>query len=77
MLKKIIVYTNTGCSKCIMLKKWLEMKEISYIEENIGENEEARQKLLQNGLRQLPQLEIDDEFISFDEYNDILKYIGE
>lgn len=77
MEKEIIVYSNTGCNKCIMLKKWLGMKNISFEEKNISENEEARQKLLHNGLRQLPQIEIDGKFVNFNEYNDILEYIGE
>ncbi len=75
MSKKVVVYSNTGCGKCMMLKKWLEMKNISYKELNISENEDARRHLIEAGLRQLPQVEIDDEFINFEEYNDILEHL--
>ncbi|MCT1796829.1 glutaredoxin family protein [Helcococcus kunzii] len=75
MEKQIKLYSNTGCSKCVMLKKWMAMKQIPYEELNISENEEARQNLLAKGYRQLPQIEIDGEIIEFEEYNDILKYV--
>ncbi|EHR32076.1 glutaredoxin family protein [Helcococcus kunzii] len=75
MEKQIKLYSNTGCSKCAMLKKWMAMKQIPYEELNISENEEARQNLLAKGYRQLPQIEIDGEIIEFEEYNDILKYV--
>ncbi len=75
MEKKITIYSNTGCGKCNMLKRWLDMKEISYEELNISENEDARQNLLSKGLRQLPQIEINGNIIEFEEYNDILNYL--
>lgn len=75
MSKEINLYTNTGCSKCKMLKRWLEMKGISYQELNIGEDDKARQNLINKGYRQLPQIEIDGEIIEFAEYNDILEHI--
>ena len=75
MSKEIDLYTNTGCSKCKMLKRWLEMKEISYQELNISEDDKARQNLINKGYRQLPQIEIDGEIIEFAEYNDILEHI--
>lgn len=75
MNKKIVLYSNTGCSKCSMLKRWLELKKINYEELNISENDEARQTLISKGLIQLPQVKIDGEFIKFEVYNDILKYL--
>ncbi|WP_297376656.1 glutaredoxin domain-containing protein [uncultured Helcococcus sp.] len=75
MSKEINLYTNTGCSKCKMLKRWLEMKGISYQELNIGEDDKARQNLINKGYRQLPQIEIDGEIVEFAEYNDILEHI--
>ncbi|WP_103981129.1 glutaredoxin family protein [Helcococcus massiliensis] len=75
MSKEINLYTNTGCSKCKMLKRWLEMKGISYQELNIGEDDKARQNLINKGYRQLPQIEIDGEIVEFVEYNDILEHI--
>lgn len=75
MAKEINLYTNTGCSKCNMLKRWLDMKGISYQELNISEDDKARQNLINKGYRQLPQIEIDGEIIEFAEYNDILEHI--
>ena len=57
------------------VKRWLELKKINYEELNISENDEARQTLISKGLIQLPQVKIDDEFIKFEVYNDILKYL--
>lgn len=71
------VYTNTGCSKCAMLKKWLDNKGFQYEELNIGENSDARDKLIENNRRSLPQVEIDGNFVDFKEYNDLLEYKGE
>ena len=71
------VYTNNGCRNCKMLKRWLDNKEISYEEVNIGEDPSARAKLIGMGRRNLPQVEVDGEFIDFKEYNELLKYKGE
>ena len=51
------------------------MKGISYQELNIGEDDKARQNLINKGYRQLPQIEIDGEIVEFAEYNDILEHI--
>lgn len=74
-MKNITVYTNTGCSKCAMLKRWLTMNELDYDELNIGENQEARNLLISKGLRSLPQVAIGDEIVSFKEYNELLELI--
>lgn len=75
MSKTIKLYSNTGCSKCAMLKRWMDMKKIQYQELNISEDEDARQNLISKGLRQLPQLEVDGNIITFEEYNDILEHL--
>lgn len=75
MSKLIKLYSNTGCFKCAMLKRWLDMKKITYEEINISNTPEARELLLSKGLRQLPQVQIENEFIKFSEYNDILNYL--
>ena len=71
------VYTNTGCSKCAMLKKWLDNKDFKYEEINIGKNPDARDKLIENKRRSLPQVEVDGNFVDFEHYNDLLEYKGE
>lgn len=72
----IKVYSKDGCSKCVMLKRWLDVKKIEYTEVNISEDEESRQKLIEAKKRSLPVLEINGEFVTYNEYNDILDMIN-
>lgn len=76
-MKEITIYSNTGCSKCAMLKRWLSMMELDYNELNISKDSNARDELIQSGRRSLPQVKIDSEFIDYNEYNDIADILGE
>ena len=33
--RKVIVYTSNGCSKCVMLKQWLQTKNKEFEEKNL------------------------------------------
>lgn len=69
------VYTKDLCGRCQFLKQWLTMKQIDFEEINISHDEEARQFLLDSGRKALPQVMIDEKFIDFVEFNDILEYL--
>lgn len=58
-----------------MLKRWLNIKGVSFSEIDIMEDEGAYKLLVDSDRRSLPQLMINDEFIDYEEYNDILEII--
>lgn len=58
-----------------MLKKWLKIKDIDFTEIDITEDEGAFNLLVNNNRRSLPQLSIEDNFVDYDEFNDILDLI--
>ena len=71
----IKVYSKPNCGKCDMLKRWLEIKKIEFTEVNIMEDEVSLSKLRDAGRLSLPVLEINDEFVDYNEFNDILDLI--
>ena len=71
-MKEVIVYSKPGCSKCVMLKKWLGVKSIEFSETDITQDEESFNKIVSLNRTSLPQLEIDGEFVDYKEFNDIL-----
>lgn len=75
MGKEVKVYSLELCSRCKMLKMWLNAKDIEFTEVDVDEDLEAREKLVQAERTSMPVLEIDGEFVEYDEYNDILEYV--
>lgn len=71
----VIVYSKPNCSKCKMLKRWLSLKNVDYVEIDILENEQGYNKIIEAGRSSLPVLEINNEFVDYNEYNDILDMI--
>ena len=74
-MKTLNVYSKPNCSKCNMLKRWLEIKGIDYNEIDISENQEGMDKLVSSNRTSLPVVEIEDEFVDLNEYNDIIELI--
>lgn len=66
---KIILY-STGCPKCNVLKKKLEMKGIDY--EESGDVE----KLIEMGIKQAPVLDVDGVLLDFVEANKWINWIN-
>ena len=58
-----------------MLKRWLEIKGIDYNEIDISESQECMDKLVSSNRTSLPVVEIEDEFVDLNEYNDIIELI--
>ena len=74
-MKTLNIYSKPDCSKCKMLKRWLEIKGIDYNEIDISENQEGMDKLVSSNRISLPVVEIEDEFVDLNEYNDIIELI--
>lgn len=63
------VFSNTGCSKCALLKKWLESEQIEYVERNVATDPSAMTILRENGFRSFPQVRINGEFVAIKDYD--------
>lgn len=74
-MKTLNIYSKPDCSKCNMLKRWLEIKGIDYNEIDISKNQEGMDKLVSSNRTSLPVVEIEDEFVDLNEYNDIIELI--
>lgn len=74
-MKTLNIYSKPNCSKCNMLKRWLEIKGIDYNEIDISKNQEGMDKIVSSNRTSLPVVEIEDEFVDLNEYNDIIELI--
>jgi glutaredoxin len=52
----ITVYSKNQCPFCDRAKQLLESREVKFTEINVSENPEAREYLLEQGLRSVPQI---------------------
>lgn len=70
---KIVIYTADNCPYCIIAKKLLDSKGLSYSEINIANDSEKRKALMQKsgGQRTVPQIFINDQHIGG--YSDLSK----
>lgn len=60
----IVVYTKTNCPNCVSAKQLLKAKGLVYDEVDFEQlSETARQAFVDAGLRQMPQIFINDERI--------------
>jgi len=62
-MANIKVYTKNSCGYCSMAKNWLKTKNLQFEEINIEENPEARDFVISEGHRTMPQIYIDDKSI--------------
>lgn len=74
-MKNIKVYSKPNCGECKKLKMWLNAKDIEFNEVDITEDKEAYNKIIENGKSSLPVLEIEDDFVEYNVFNDILELI--
>jgi glutaredoxin len=44
----VVVYTNEGCPRCNMLKKWLKNKETNFEEKNLGDSDVMTDLVMRN-----------------------------
>ena len=59
----ITVYSKNNCPFCVQAKRLLESKNVAFKEINIEDVPEARQMLLDKGLRSVPQIFNEEELI--------------
>ena len=52
----ITVYSKNNCPYCARAKQLLENKNVPYVEVNIEYDQDARQMLVDQGLRSVPQI---------------------
>jgi len=62
-MAKVIVYSSANCSYCTRAKQLLESKGIEYQEIRIDQDEKAREKMMVEGRRTVPQIFINDQAI--------------
>ncbi len=72
-MSKIVVYSKNMCGYCVKAKSVLNSKGLEFEEINIEEKPEAREFVISEGHRSMPQIYVDGESIGG--YNDLLKYV--
>lgn len=61
-MKKVTVYSKNDCASCMMVKKWLKMKQVTYNEINIDEKPEELPRVMEvSGATTLPVILIEDD----------------
>ena len=64
MVADIVVYSTERCSYCVMAKKLLESKGLTYREIDVSHDEALQQEMVErSGRRSVPEIFIDDDFI--------------
>ncbi len=78
-MPKIKIYSTPVCTYCIILKRYLDGKNIPYEEVDITENEEAKQRMIEKTNQMtVPVMEVEDEkFIVGFNKEEIEKIINE
>ncbi|MEA2092572.1 MAG: glutaredoxin family protein [Patescibacteria group bacterium] len=62
--KNIRVFSTPTCVYCIILKKWLDEKGVSYDKVDVSQDEEARKEMVQKtGQMGVPVIMIDEEVV--------------
>lgn len=60
-MPEILIYTTTICPYCIMAKRLLEKKGVSYTELNVDKNTQLREEMMNKSKRRtVPQIFIGD-----------------
>lgn len=55
----LTIYSKTVCPYCVQAKNFLKSKNINFVEINIEQDAEAREFIIQKGLRTVPQIFMD------------------
>ena len=72
-MSEIIVYSKNMCGYCVQAKNLLKNKGFAFEEINIEEKPEAREFVIKEGHRTMPQIYIDGKSIGG--YHELLKYV--
>ncbi|MDP3560511.1 MAG: glutaredoxin 3 [Legionellaceae bacterium] len=72
-MKKVLIYSTDTCPYCVMAKKLLQEKGLSYTEIRVDLDDEEREKMIErSGRRTVPQIFMDDTHIGG--YDDLCAY---
>lgn len=64
MAKKVIVYSTNTCPWCYKAKEFLKANKIKFEDKNVGDDEEAREEMIEkSGQMGVPVLDIDGKII--------------
>ena len=55
----LTIYSKTVCQHCVQAKNYLKSKNVNFREINIEQDAEARDFIIQQGLRTVPQIFMD------------------
>lgn len=72
----IEIFTTTNCPHCKVLKKYCHSKEISFIEKNTDNNEEAMAELVAKDIWSVPTVKYKGEYkiiTSVEEFKEFIK----
>lgn len=74
IMAKVEVYTNKGCSACVLAKKHLDSKNVDFIEHRLGNSRrtDVEFSLRTKGARSIPQIIIDDKLIGG--FDDLIRF---
>ena len=73
-MKNIVVYTKNNCPECVKTKEFLDSKKIEYTIVDVVEEPSAREFLMSQGLRSVPQIYVDGK-LTVGGYRGLLKQI--
>ena len=59
----VTIYSKESCAFCVRSKQYLESNNIEYTEVNIENNLEAREWIIEQGHRTVPQIYVDNQLI--------------
>ena len=59
----VTIYSKDSCAFCVRSKQYLESNNIQYTEVNIENNLEAREWIIEQGHRTVPQIYVDNQLI--------------
>jgi len=61
-MSKIKLYTTPTCTYCVLLKKYLDEKNVEYEEVDVSEDEEAQKRMVEkSGQMGVPVVETEEE----------------
>ncbi|NIU81014.1 hypothetical protein GWN63_02040 [Candidatus Bathyarchaeota archaeon] len=70
-VKKLVLYTSEGCTRCPILKKWMEDKSVEFQEKDLGNSEVMADLIMRDVyIMSSPALEVKGEVYTEEEIFD-------
>ncbi len=77
MAEKVLVYSTQSCPYCIRLKQFLSENNISYVDYDVGrDNQKAEEMAAKSGQMGVPVLDIDGKIIVGFDRDEIKQVLG-